>query len=64
MQKNCIDRFDEMNCRAAVAFCDDELSTGMWASGKTDSFCCIYYDLMILAQGRNYYDISKVSLTV
>ncbi|TRM68590.1 peptidase S10 serine carboxypeptidase [Schizophyllum amplum] len=34
MQKACIDQFDAMNCRAAVAFCDSELSTGMWATGK------------------------------
>ncbi|KAJ6612822.1 Alpha/Beta hydrolase protein [Mycena sp. CBHHK59/15] len=30
----CIDQFDAINCRAAVNFCDSELSTGMWASGR------------------------------
>ena len=40
MRKNCIDVFDEMNCRAAVNFCDSELSTGYWASGPcTCNFC-------------------------
>ncbi|KAF9033067.1 peptidase S10 serine carboxypeptidase [Hymenopellis radicata] len=34
MQASCIDQFDSINCRAAVNFCDDELSTGMWASGR------------------------------
>ena len=33
MQKSCIDRFDSMDCRAAVNFCDDQLSTAMWATG-------------------------------
>ncbi len=34
MQKACVDAFDSMNCRAAVNFCDNELSTAYWASGK------------------------------
>ncbi|KAF7342016.1 Carboxypeptidase [Mycena venus] len=34
MQASCIDQFDAINCRAAVNFCDSELSTGMWASGR------------------------------
>jgi len=34
MRRNCIDRFDAMNCQAAVGFCDTELSTGFWASGR------------------------------
>ncbi|KAJ7701794.1 peptidase S10 serine carboxypeptidase [Mycena rosella] len=34
MQAGCIDQFDAINCRAAVNFCDNELSTGMWASGR------------------------------
>ena len=33
MEDSCIDRFDPISCRAAVAFCDAELSTGYWASG-------------------------------
>ena len=34
MRESCIDQFDSMNCRAAVNFCDSELSTEMWATGK------------------------------
>ncbi|KAF8907224.1 Alpha/Beta hydrolase protein [Mucidula mucida] len=34
MQASCIDQFDSINCRAAVNFCEDELSTGMLASGR------------------------------
>ncbi|PBK73182.1 peptidase S10, serine carboxypeptidase [Armillaria solidipes] len=34
MLKGCIEQFDIINCRAAVNFCDNELSTGMWASGR------------------------------
>ncbi|KAJ7628633.1 Alpha/Beta hydrolase protein [Roridomyces roridus] len=34
MKEGCIDQFDATNCRAAVAFCDSELSTGMWATGR------------------------------
>uniref|UniRef100_D8PLX6 Carboxypeptidase n=1 Tax=Schizophyllum commune (strain H4-8 / FGSC 9210) TaxID=578458 RepID=D8PLX6_SCHCM len=34
MQKGCINQFDAMNCKAAVAFCDSELSTGMWATDR------------------------------
>ena len=36
MRRFCIDVFDEMNCRAAVGFCDSELSTPMRASGMCD----------------------------
>jgi hypothetical protein len=38
MQTSCIDQFDAINCRAAVNFCDNELSTGMWASGSSNKF--------------------------
>lgn len=34
MNENCVEMLDEMNCRAAAAFCDSELSTGYWASGE------------------------------
>ncbi|KAJ7590812.1 Alpha/Beta hydrolase protein [Mycena floridula] len=34
MAKGCVDTFDMINCRAAVSFCDAELSTGMWNSGR------------------------------
>ncbi len=33
MRQGCVDHFDSIDCRAAVAFCDAELSTGYWASG-------------------------------
>ncbi|TFK43077.1 Alpha/Beta hydrolase protein [Crucibulum laeve] len=49
MQKGCIDQFDEMNCRAAVAFCDGELSTGMWATGKN------VYDISKPCEGNLCY---------
>ncbi|KAI0959346.1 hypothetical protein AcW1_004195 [Taiwanofungus camphoratus] len=32
MHRGCIDQFDAIDCRAAVNFCDSELSTGYWAS--------------------------------
>ncbi|KAI0736660.1 peptidase S10 serine carboxypeptidase [Fomitopsis betulina] len=34
MHDNCIDQFDVIGCNAAVNFCDSELSTGLWASGR------------------------------
>ncbi|KAH9913665.1 Alpha/Beta hydrolase protein [Fomitopsis serialis] len=34
MYANCIDQFDAIDCNAAVNFCDSELSTGYWASGR------------------------------
>ncbi|KJA21650.1 hypothetical protein HYPSUDRAFT_41773 [Hypholoma sublateritium FD-334 SS-4] len=34
MQRSCIDQFDAIDCRAAVNFCDSELSTAMWATGR------------------------------
>ncbi|THV00557.1 alpha/beta-hydrolase [Dendrothele bispora CBS 962.96] len=34
MQEACVDRFDMINCQAAVNFCDSEISSGMWASGR------------------------------
>ncbi|KAJ7216528.1 Alpha/Beta hydrolase protein, partial [Mycena pura] len=41
MKTSCIDRFDAIDCRAAVDFCDSTLSTGMWASGKSPLFMCV-----------------------
>ncbi|KDQ65011.1 hypothetical protein JAAARDRAFT_28675 [Jaapia argillacea MUCL 33604] len=34
MRRNCVDHFDAINCQAALTFCDDELSSGMWSSGR------------------------------
>ena len=41
MQAACVDSFDEMDCRAAVRFCDSELSTGYHASGMTQNFSTV-----------------------
>ncbi|KAI0092563.1 Alpha/Beta hydrolase protein [Irpex rosettiformis] len=61
MRQSCIDRFDSIDCRAAVAFCDDELSTGYWASGRNvydvskmcigDSLC--YLENMVISDFLN-----------
>jgi hypothetical protein len=63
MQNSCIDQFDAMNCRAAVAFCDSELSAGMWASGKPDN-TYLLWPANKFVQGKNNYDISKVTLAM
>ncbi|TFK56200.1 hypothetical protein OE88DRAFT_1621164 [Heliocybe sulcata] len=34
MEKHCGNNFEEFGCSAAVAFCDNELSSGYWASGR------------------------------
>ncbi|KAH7916117.1 Alpha/Beta hydrolase protein [Hygrophoropsis aurantiaca] len=34
MRNSCIDQFDHMNCGAAVQFCDNEMTTAYWASGR------------------------------
>ncbi|OSD01828.1 peptidase S10 serine carboxypeptidase [Trametes coccinea BRFM310] len=34
MQESCVDRFDAIDCQAAVNFCDSELSTAYHASGR------------------------------
>ncbi|KAF7292811.1 Carboxypeptidase [Mycena indigotica] len=34
MKDGCIDKFDMVDCAAAVAFCDTHLSTAMWATGR------------------------------
>ncbi|KAF5372005.1 hypothetical protein D9615_008105 [Tricholomella constricta] len=49
MQKGCIDQFDTINCRAAVNFCDNELSSAMWASGKN------VYDISKKCEGELCY---------
>ncbi|KAF8164869.1 Alpha/Beta hydrolase protein [Crassisporium funariophilum] len=49
MREACIDQFDSMNCRAAVNFCDSELSTGMWASGRN------VYDISKPCEGELCY---------
>ncbi|RDB19542.1 Carboxypeptidase Y A [Hypsizygus marmoreus] len=54
MRKSCIDQFDSMNCRAAVNFCDSELSTAMWASGRN------VYDISKPCEGELCYAESAV----
>ena len=42
MQRDCVDHFDAIDCQASVDFCNSELSTGYWASGKSpDEFFCL-----------------------
>ncbi|KAI0698881.1 Alpha/Beta hydrolase protein [Cytidiella melzeri] len=45
MRRACVDSFDLIDCRAAVAFCDAELSTGYWASGRN------VYDVSKMCEG-------------
>ncbi|KIJ27001.1 hypothetical protein M422DRAFT_191548, partial [Sphaerobolus stellatus SS14] len=33
LRESCIDLFDDMDCAAAVSFCDSELSAPLWATG-------------------------------
>jgi len=55
---SCIDQFDQINCRAAVNFCDSELSAPMHASGKCLSN--LRETFVHRSTGRNNYDIPKV----
>lgn len=34
MQRDCIDHFDSIDCRSVVQFCDSQLSTAYWDSGR------------------------------
>lgn len=34
MHRDCIEHFDSIDCRSAVEFCDNQLSTAYWASGR------------------------------
>ncbi|KAF8632022.1 hypothetical protein AX17_004965 [Amanita inopinata Kibby_2008] len=54
MRTNCIESFDQINCRAAVNFCDQQLSTAMWASGKN------VYDMSKMCEGELCYKESDV----
>ncbi|KAJ6591158.1 peptidase S10 serine carboxypeptidase [Mycena vulgaris] len=57
MKAGCIDQFDAINCRAAVDFCDSQLSTGMWASGRN------VYDIskMCVGDGLCYEENSVIT---
>ncbi|KAJ7326301.1 peptidase S10 serine carboxypeptidase [Mycena albidolilacea] len=54
MEASCIDQFDAINCRAAVDFCDSQLSTGMWASGRN------VYDISKMCIGELCYEENGV----
>lgn len=54
MQASCIDQFDAIDCRAAVNFCDSQLSTGMWASGRN------VYDISKMCIGNLCYEENGV----
>ncbi|KAF5363981.1 hypothetical protein D9756_000949 [Leucocoprinus leucothites] len=47
LHDSCINRFDAIDCRAAVSFCDSELSTAMWATGRN------VYDMSKMCEGAN-----------
>ncbi|PPQ82160.1 hypothetical protein CVT25_015138 [Psilocybe cyanescens] len=49
MRETCIDQFDSINCRAAVNFCDSELSTAMYATGRN------VYDISKPCEGELCY---------
>ncbi|KAH9483101.1 Carboxypeptidase Y-like protein A [Psilocybe cubensis] len=49
MRQSCVDRFDSINCQAAVNFCDSELSTAMHASGRN------VYDITKPCEGELCY---------
>ncbi|KAL6306731.1 Alpha/Beta hydrolase protein [Sparassis latifolia] len=57
MQKSCIDHFVSMDCRAAVNFCDNELSTGFWNSGRN------VYDVSKMCEGNTlcYNDLTEIT---
>ncbi|KAI0079724.1 peptidase S10, serine carboxypeptidase [Panus rudis PR-1116 ss-1] len=66
MQRNCVDHFDSIDCRAAVNFCDSELSTGYEGSGRNpydiskcvgDSLC--YAEVAMIAEYLNLPETRK-----
>ncbi|KAJ3759505.1 Alpha/Beta hydrolase protein [Lentinula raphanica] len=56
MQESCFDMFDSINCRAAITFCDSEISAGMWASGRN------VYDISKMCVGNElcYDEVSAI----
>jgi hypothetical protein len=55
MKVSCIDTFDAINCGAAVGFCDSELSTNMWASGRNVYDISKVCSLHILQEGSELF---------
>lgn len=45
MQRDCVDHFDAIDCQASVDFCNSELSTGYWGSGRN------VYDISKMCEG-------------
>ncbi|EKM59597.1 uncharacterized protein PHACADRAFT_250197 [Phanerochaete carnosa HHB-10118-sp] len=68
MYNGCIDQLDEINCRAAVNFCDSFLSTGYWESGRNvydvskmclgNSLC--YLENSAIASFLDRHDVRKL----
>ncbi|KAL5531735.1 hypothetical protein ACEPAG_4612 [Sanghuangporus baumii] len=56
MQESCIDTFDEINCNAAVNFCDNELSARYHALGRNP------YDMSKMCVGDSlcYYENTAI----
>lgn len=54
IKRSCIDLFDEIDCRAALSFCDTQTGSAFWATGEQT--CIVDGDLIILndAQGGTY----------
>ncbi|EPQ59668.1 peptidase S10, serine carboxypeptidase [Gloeophyllum trabeum ATCC 11539] len=62
IEKHCGNYFDSIDCAAAVNFCDNEISTNYWASGRNVydvSKMCIGDDLCYLENGaiKAYLDL-------
>ncbi|KAH7888095.1 Alpha/Beta hydrolase protein [Phlebopus sp. FC_14] len=47
MRKFCIDQFDHMNCGATVAFCDNQIRTPYWDSGRN------VYDISMICESQD-----------
>ncbi|KAJ3984287.1 Alpha/Beta hydrolase protein [Lentinula detonsa] len=65
MQQSCFDQFDLINCRAAINFCDSEISANMWASGRNVydiSKMCVGSDLCYdeVTAIKEYLDMPRI----
>lgn len=59
MKASCVDRFDAMDCGAAMLFCGNEINDPFFATGAF-SFTLIHPLVLSARAGMNPYDISKV----
>ncbi|THH08098.1 hypothetical protein EW146_g9106 [Bondarzewia mesenterica] len=57
MNKYCVKAFDEMSCRAAVDFCNNELSSGYWASGRN------VYDISKMCLGDDLCYLENIAIS-